>query len=97
MKKEGFKCIEKFKNGYAPSFLGEFSHDTIIVASFLNFLNVLKLSDLMLFFHGEKHKKVKKSRQSDKYFNSYLHNKNTLGYNSNRFWKLQCRATTFIR
>ena len=35
-------------------------------------------------FHGEK------------CFTSYLHIGSTLEYNSNRFWKLQCRTTIFI-
>ena len=35
--------------GYAPSFLGEFSHDTIVVAPSLSFLNVLKSCYLVLF------------------------------------------------
>jgi hypothetical protein len=35
--------------GYAPSFLGNFSYDTIVVASSLSFLNVLKSYCLVLF------------------------------------------------
>jgi hypothetical protein len=36
-------------SGYPPSFLGEFSHDTIVVAPSPGFLNVLKLCCLVLF------------------------------------------------
>ena len=35
--------------GDAPSFLGQFSHDIIIMALSLSFLNVFKLCCLMLF------------------------------------------------
>jgi hypothetical protein len=35
--------------GYTPSFLGEFSHDTKVVAPSLSFVNVLKACYLVLF------------------------------------------------
>ena len=45
----------------------------------------------------EKNAKNKKKMQCfSKSFTSYLHNRSTLEHNLNRFWKLQCRATTFI-
>ena len=81
--------------GHAPSFLGEFSHDTIVVASVLTFLNMLK-SCCLVFFSWRKMQKTKKMRRFSKSFTSYLHNHSTLEHNLNRFWKLQCRATTFV-
>ena len=45
--------------GHAPSFLGEFSHDTIVVAPFLSFLNMLK-SCCLVFFSWRKMQKTKK-------------------------------------
>ena len=47
-------------------------------------------------FHWEKCKKPKKTRHFWKSFTSYLCNGSTLEHNSNRFKKLQSRATTFI-
>ena len=47
-------------------------------------------------FDEEKCKKQKKSQWWEESFTSYLHNGSTLEHNSNRFRKLQCRATTFI-
>ena len=47
-------------------------------------------------FHGENCKKQKKTRCFSKCSTSYLHNRSTLEHHSNRFWKLQCRATTFV-
>ena len=85
--------------GHAPSFLGEFSHDTLVVAPFLSFLNTLK-SYCLVFCSWrkmqKKKKKKKKMRRFSKYFTSYLHNRSTLEHNLNRFRKLQCRATTFV-
>ena len=41
-------------------------------------------------------KKQKKTRRFSKSFTSYLHNHSILEHNLNRFWKLQCRATTIV-
>ena len=41
-------------------------------------------------------KNKKKTRCFSKSFALYLHNGSTLEHDSNRFWKLQCRATTFV-
>ena len=46
--------------GYAPSFLGEFSHDTIVVAPSLSFLNVVK-SYYLVLFSWRKLQKTKKN------------------------------------
>ena len=45
---------------YAPSFLGKFSHDTIVVGPSLSFLNVLKLCYLVLFSLRKTQKTKKK-------------------------------------
>ena len=45
---------------HAPSFLGEFSHDTTIVAPSFTFLNVVKSCDLVLFSWRNMQKKTKK-------------------------------------
>ena len=82
--------------GYAPSFLGQISHDTIIVASFPSFLNVLKLYCLVFFSWRKMQKKTKKSWQWEESLSSYLHNRSTIGHNPSRFWKVQSRATTFV-
>ena len=81
--------------GHAPFFSGEISHDTRVVAPFLSFLNVLK-SCCLVFFSWRKMQKTKKKQCFWKSFTSYLHNHSTLEHNLNRFWKLQCRATTFL-
>ena len=81
--------------GYALSFVGQFSHGTIVVAPSLTFLNQLKSCDLVLFSWRKMQKKTKKTRCFSKSFTSYLHNGSTLEHNLNRFWKLQFRATTF--
>jgi hypothetical protein len=47
--------------GYVPSFLGDFSHDTKVVAPSLIFLNVLK-SHYFVLFSLRKTKKNKKKR-----------------------------------
>ena len=44
---------------------------------------------------SEKCKRLKKVTW-ETFFTSYLHNGSTLEHNSNRFRKLQCRATTFV-
>ena len=45
----------------------------------------------------KKNAKNKKKMQCFwKSFTSYLHNRSTLEHNANRFWKLQCSATTFV-
>ena len=49
----------------------------------------------MLFSWG-KMQKGWKSHLWETFFTSYLHNGSTLEHNSNRFRKLQCRATTLI-
>ena len=49
----------------------------------------------VLFMEKNAKKNKKKTRPFSKSFTSYLHNHSTLEHNSNRFWKLQCRATTF--
>ena len=46
--------------GHAPSFLGEFSHGTIVVAPVLSFLNMLK-SCCLVFFPWRKMQKTKKN------------------------------------
>jgi hypothetical protein len=46
--------------GYTPSFLGEFSHDTKVVAPSLSFVNVLKACYLVLFPLRKMPKKKKK-------------------------------------
>jgi hypothetical protein len=48
--------------GYAPSFLGDFSHDTIVVAPSLSFLNVLKSCclGLLSLIKTQKQNKTKK-------------------------------------
>jgi hypothetical protein len=46
--------------GYTPSFLGEFSHDTKVVAPSLSFVNVLKACYLVLFPLRKMQKKKKK-------------------------------------
>ena len=81
--------------GYAPSFLGHFSHDTILVAPSFGFLNVVKSSYLVLFSWRKMQKTKKKTRRFSKSFTSYLHNRSTSKHNSTRFEKLQCRATIF--
>jgi hypothetical protein len=45
--------------GYVPSFLGDFSHDTKVVAPSLIFLSVLK-SHYFVLFSSRKTKKTKK-------------------------------------
>ena len=53
----------------------------------------------MLFaviFMEKNAKNKKKMWHSEKSLSSYLHNGSTLGHNSNRFWKLQCKASTFV-
>ena len=82
--------------GHAPSFLGGFSHDMIVVAPVLSFLNMLKSCCLVFFSSRKMQKNKKKTRRFSKSFTSYLHNHSTLEHNLNRFWKLQCRATTFV-
>ena len=82
--------------GHAPSFLGEFSHDTIVVAPVLSFLNMLKSCCLVFFSWRKMQKTKKKTQRFWKSFTSYLYNHSTLEHNWNRFWKLQCRATTFV-
>ena len=47
--------------GHAPSFLGEFSHDTTIVAPSFTFLNVVKSCDLVLFSWRKMPKKKKEN------------------------------------
>jgi hypothetical protein len=47
--------------GYLPSFLGDFSHDTKVVAPSLIFLNVLK-SHYFVLFSSRKTQKTKKKR-----------------------------------
>ena len=46
--------------GHAPSFFGEFSHDTTIVAPSFTFLNVVKSCDLVLFSWRKMQKRKKK-------------------------------------
>jgi hypothetical protein len=46
--------------GHAPAFLGNFSHDTIVVALSLSFLNVVKSCYLVLFSWRKMQKKKKK-------------------------------------
>ena len=46
---EGLTPVSISLLGYAPSFLGDFSHDTIVVAPSHRFPNVLKSCDLVLF------------------------------------------------
>ena len=58
--------------GYAPSFLGEFSHDTIVVALSLSFLNVLKSCCLVLFSWRKLQKTQKKTQCSEKSFMSLI-------------------------
>ena len=86
--------------GHAPSFLGEISHDTIVVAPFLSFLNMSKSCCLVFcswrkMQNKTKTKQKQKSQWWEKSLTSYLHNGSTLEHNLDRFWKLQCRATTF--
>ena len=71
--------------GYGPSFFGHFSHDVIIVAPSLRFINVLKSSSLVLFSW----RKTQKGRKK-------LANGRTPEHNLNRSRELQCRATTFV-
>ena len=80
--------------GDAPSFLGQLSHNIIIVALSLGFLNMLKLCYLMMFSL----KKMQKTKTQDqvKSLLSYLHNGSTLEHNLNWFGTLQWRATTFV-
>ena len=47
---------------YAPSFLGEISHDLTIVAPSFSFLNVVKSCDLLLFSCRKNAKKQQKSQ-----------------------------------
>ena len=81
--------------GYAPSFFGHFSHNTIIIALSFSFLNVVKSCCLVLF-SWRKTQKTKQTRRFSISFTSYLHNRSTSEHNSNRFGKLQHRATTFL-
>jgi hypothetical protein len=46
--------------GYVPSFLGDFSHDTKVVAPSLIFLNVLKSRYFVLFSLRKTQKKKKR-------------------------------------
>ena len=82
--------------GYALSFFGQFSHDTIVVALSLTFLTLLKSCDLVLFPWRKTQKAKKKTQCFSKSFTSYHHKGSTLEHNLNRFWKVQFRATTFI-
>ena len=82
--------------GHAPSFLGEFSHNTIVVAPSLSFLNVVKSYYLVLFSWRKMQKKKKKLQCFSKSFTSYLHNRSTSEHNSTRLGKLQCMATSFV-
>jgi len=50
--------------GHAPSFLGQFSHGTTIVAPSLKFVNVLKSSYLVLFSSRKNRKFKKKEKHS---------------------------------
>ena len=52
--------------GYVPSFLGEFSRDTIVVAPSLSFPNVVKSSHLVLFSWRKMQKKNKKTKKQKK-------------------------------
>jgi hypothetical protein len=52
-------CIN-FLLGYAPAFLGDFSHDTKVVALSLSFLNVLKSYYFVLFSLRKMQNKIKK-------------------------------------
>jgi hypothetical protein len=49
--------------GYVPSFLGDFSHDTKVVAPSLIFLNVLKSCYFVLFSLRKTQKKKKKKKK----------------------------------
>ena len=58
-----------------------------------------KCVEIILFgvvFMEKNIKNKKKMRHFSKSFTSYLHNGSTVEHISNRFTKLQCRATTFI-
>ena len=80
---------------YTLPFLGQISHDTIIVALSLPFLMYWN-HPTWCCFHRGKCKKVEKSHFWETFFTSYLHYMSTLKHNSNIFRKLQCRATTFV-
>ena len=63
------------------------------------FSSLYKCVEIMWFaviFMEKNAKNKKKTRRSEKSLSSYLHNGSTLGHNSNRFWKLQCKASTFV-
>jgi hypothetical protein len=62
--------------GHAPAFLGIFSHDTIVVALSLSFLNVVK-SCYLFFFFMEKTAKNKKKRGA---FENLLPHISTTGF-----------------
>jgi hypothetical protein len=48
------------------------------------------------FILMEKNTKRSKKAGGEKNITSYLQNRSTSEHNSNRFKKLQCRATTFV-
>jgi len=52
--------------GYAPSFFGQISHDTIVVAPSPSFPNVLKMCCLVLFSWRKTQKKQKKKGGAEK-------------------------------
>jgi hypothetical protein len=66
--------------GHAPAFLGIFSHDTIVVALSLSFLNVVK-SCYLFFFFMEKNAKNKKKRGT---FENLLPHISTMGALQNK-------------
>ena len=61
--------------GYVPSFLGEFSHDTIVVAPSLSFPNVVKSSHLVLFSW----RKLQKNKKKCSAFQNLLPHISTMG------------------
>ena len=75
----------------APSFFRQFSHNIIILAVSLSFLNMLKLSCLMLFPLRKMRKT--KTQHWQKSLMTYLHNGSTLEHNSNWFGKIMNAST----
>jgi len=82
--------------GYAPSFLGQIFYDMIIVAPSLSSLNMLKSCCLVLLPWRKTQKTKKKKPAVEKILYLISLQQKTLEHTSNRFRKLQHRATTFI-
>jgi hypothetical protein len=66
--------------GHAPAFLGKFSHDTIVVALSLSFLNVVKSCYLVLLSW----RKLRKKKKKHSTFENILPHISTMGALQNK-------------